>query len=66
MFWSGFWNSLLILTGWTQAEKILTLTSSGPIQGRIQQANGRNYGVYIGIPYAQPPVGALRLRVRKF
>lgn len=36
-------------------------TSSGPVQGHVA-ANATEVSEYLGIPYAQPPVGDLRFR----
>ncbi|XP_077524716.1 cholinesterase-like [Amblyomma americanum] len=37
-------------------------TSQGPLSGNIVNFNGKSVEEYLGIPYAQPPVGNLRFR----
>lgn len=39
-------------------------TQNGVLQGRLKiLENGQSYYSFLGIPYAQPPVGNLRFRV---
>ena len=39
-------------------------TNSGPVQGRMYKLpDGREVDGYLGIPYAEPPVGELRFQV---
>lgn len=36
----------------------------GTLRGKYEtSANGRNYAAFLGIPYAQPPVGKQRFKV---
>ena len=45
--------------------KAYTQTSSGGIQGYHKNSeNGRQYLAFEGIPYAQPPIGELRFKVK--
>ena len=41
---------------------ITTNTKQGPVRGRMEIMNGVDLGVFLGIPFAKPPVGALRFR----
>jgi acetylcholinesterase len=39
-------------------------TSQGDMRGiKMRSRNGRNFYAFLGIPYATPPVGALRFKV---
>nr|XP_056722773.1 cholinesterase-like [Euleptes europaea] len=40
----------------------VVLTSSGPIQGKHLPAGSKAVTAYLGIPYAEPPVGKLRFQ----
>jgi len=41
-------------------------TNDGILRGSVETSRiGRDYAKYLGIPYAQPPVGDLRFEVRK-
>lgn len=47
--------------------KDVTLTSvvntmTGPVVGIVKNMNGENLNFFLGIPYAQPPIGELRLQ----
>ncbi|XP_060094741.1 cholinesterase-like [Heteronotia binoei] len=54
---------LSLLEPKTSAENETTVvTSSGPIQGKYLSAGSRNVTAYLGIPYAEPPVGKLRFQ----
>ncbi|XP_060095204.1 cholinesterase-like [Heteronotia binoei] len=54
---------LSLLEPKTSAENETTVvTSSGPIQGKHLSAGSRNVTAYLGIPYAEPPVGKLRFQ----
>ena len=46
-------------TGWNVGQVVST--SSGPVQGRASR-NLSDVSEYLGIPYAQPPVGSLRFQ----
>lgn len=42
-------------------------TRLGRIQGLLLSSrNGKKFGAFMGVPYAQPPVGNLRLEVSGF
>ncbi|XP_060095202.1 cholinesterase-like isoform X4 [Heteronotia binoei] len=61
-FWMRFLLlSLLELKSSAKGE-IIVVTSSGPIQGKHVPAGSRNVTAYLGIPYAEPPVGKLRFQ----
>ncbi len=38
-------------------------TRNGEIEGRVMNHNRQSFGVYCGIPFAEPPVGRLRFQV---
>jgi len=39
---------------------------TGWVQGQVYKSReGRNYFQFLGLPYAQPPVGSLRFEVKK-
>ncbi|XP_054166211.1 cholinesterase 1-like [Oppia nitens] len=46
----------------TLTRDVSVTVENGRINGRTQSYNGTNVEVYLGIPYAKPPVGALRFR----
>ncbi|XP_074604627.1 acetylcholinesterase-1-like [Brevipalpus obovatus] len=37
-------------------------TLNGPIAGMVKNVNGKDLNLFLGIPYAKPPVGELRLQ----
>ncbi|XP_078692353.1 esterase SG1-like [Branchiostoma floridae x Branchiostoma belcheri] len=41
---------------------VVKVTTSGLIRGFVNSYNGVDVETYLGVPYATPPVGALRLR----
>ncbi|KAJ7317245.1 hypothetical protein JRQ81_003407 [Phrynocephalus forsythii] len=43
-------------------EDIVVITSTGPIKGKQVPAGSGNATAYLGIPYAEPPVGKLRFQ----
>ena len=43
-------------------EYIVAVTKLGPVRGRIEQVQGINLGIFLGIPFAQPPIAELRFR----
>ncbi|XP_065272032.1 cholinesterase-like [Emys orbicularis] len=43
----------------------VVLTTSGPIQGKRLQAGSSTVTAFLGIPYAEPPVGALRFHKKE-
>lgn len=57
---------LLYTLLWTFAmganSEVITTTSQGVLAGKTETVDGRTVEVYLGIPYAQPPVGQLRFR----
>ncbi|XP_013394565.1 liver carboxylesterase 1-like [Lingula anatina] len=52
--------TVLFMVGTNQA-KILE-TKLGKIRGKTETLNGKEIDVYLGIPYAEPPLGHLRFR----
>uniref|UniRef100_A0A8C3S5U2 Carboxylesterase type B domain-containing protein n=1 Tax=Chelydra serpentina TaxID=8475 RepID=A0A8C3S5U2_CHESE len=40
----------------------VVLTTSGPIRGKLLQAGSSTVTAFLGIPYAEPPMGALRFQ----
>lgn len=45
-------------------EGILVETKQGQVRGQIEiSRGGRNFYAFYGIPYAEPPIGELRLEV---
>lgn len=50
--------------GRTSKTLIVTLPNDGKLVGRfMRSSNGNGIRAFIGIPYAEPPVGNLRFRV---
>ena len=43
-------------------DRLVVQTSSGPIRGRSTMVQGREVHVFNGVPFAKPPVDALRFR----
>lgn len=43
-------------------DRLVVQTSSGPIRGRSVQVQGREVHVFLGIPFAKPPVGENRFK----
>ncbi|XP_077180755.1 uncharacterized protein LOC143831559 isoform X2 [Paroedura picta] len=43
-------------------DETVVVTSSGPIRGKHLPAGSRTVTAYLGIPYAEPPVGKLRFQ----
>ena len=39
---------------------VVEIPSWGKVEGYKDKLDGKNISVYLGIPYAQPPVGKLR------
>lgn len=51
--------------GWTLEDAPRVKTPLGPIKGYYKiSGNGRQYEAYEGIPYALPPIGKFRFRVK--
>lgn len=43
-------------------DRLTVVTTSGPIRGRTAKLEGREVRIFTGVPYAKPPVEALRFR----
>ena len=39
-------------------------TDTGSLEGLKETYDGEKYDIYMGIPYAEPPVGNLRFQVK--
>ncbi|XP_015279094.1 PREDICTED: cholinesterase-like, partial [Gekko japonicus] len=46
----------------SEGDDTIVVTSSGPIKGRRLQVGSGSVTAYLGIPYAEPPVGKLRFQ----
>ncbi len=51
---------LVLVASAARAEDGVVKTETGEVQGRVVERNGKPVRVWKGIPYAAPPVGALR------
>ncbi|XP_077180763.1 cholinesterase-like isoform X2 [Paroedura picta] len=59
------WIFLLFLLASSSASEeddTVVVTSSGPVKGRHLQAGSGHVTAYLGIPYAEPPLGKLRFQ----
>lgn len=57
--------SFLATLGWTLEDVPRVKTPLGAIKGYYKiSENGRQYEAYEGIPYALPPIGKFRFRVK--
>ena len=44
--------------------RLTVLTTSGPVEGtRVSMSKNEKVWAFLGIPYAEPPIGGLRFRV---
>lgn len=43
-------------------DRLVVQTSSGPIRGRSVTVHGREVHVFLGVPFAKPPIEGLRFR----
>lgn len=67
MFSTGrfiFWLLLIVVT--VNCDNLIVKTDNGKVRGVAQTTflNQKEYIAYRGIPYAEPPVGNLRYKVR--
>lgn len=57
--------SSFVTLGWTLEDAPRVKTPLGPIKGYYKiSSNGRQYEAYEGIPYALPPIGKFRFKVK--
>lgn len=57
-------RNILCLLFYLKCEEFITETTEGLLQGYALKArNGRTVIGFSGIPYAKPPIGALRFQV---
>ncbi|CAM4656531.1 unnamed protein product [Caretta caretta] len=54
--------SLLGPSSGSDDDGTVVLTTSGPIRGKLLQVGSSTVTAFLGIPYAEPPVGALRFQ----
>lgn len=55
--------SLLVVAAQTLVQRSSVVTTTlGPVQGLRKTVKGRDVDVYYGIPFARPPIGALRFK----
>lgn len=57
-----FLLSLFYCSALASESKLIASTSQGQLIGKTERFNGNAVEAYLGIPYAQPPVGKLRFR----
>ncbi|XP_060095198.1 acetylcholinesterase-like isoform X1 [Heteronotia binoei] len=62
LLWLSFLILCLLEVKSSAEGETIAVTSSGPIQGKHVPAGSRNVIAYLGIPYAEPPVGKLRFK----
>lgn len=55
-----FWLNLCQVHG--ILDRLTVQTTSGPIRGSATQVEGHEVHVFLGIPYAKPPIDSLRFR----
>ncbi|XP_062977735.1 cholinesterase-like [Elgaria multicarinata webbii] len=46
----------------SESDTVVVVTSSGPVKGKQVPAGSGSVTAYLGIPYAEPPLGKLRLQ----
>ncbi|KAH8039161.1 hypothetical protein HPB51_005337 [Rhipicephalus microplus] len=59
---AGLFALCVTAAGVTAGRHITTETLNGHVRGLIENVGGVNVATYLGIPYAEPPVGELRFR----
>ena len=60
-----FFNSLVLFGDFVDG--VLLHTKQGSLKGLVSQSrNGRDFYSFYSIPYAEPPLGELRFKVRYF
>lgn len=53
---------VLVTNANAMIDRLVVQTTSGPIRGRSLKVEGHEVHVFNGIPYAKPPIEALRFR----
>ncbi|XP_064472869.1 acetylcholinesterase-like [Ornithodoros turicata] len=48
--------------GTAATSEVIISTSGGNIRGDVEEVHGRPIARFLGVPYAEPPIGALRFR----
>ena len=67
MICSTFWSVLLVTIASVASREPIRKTSSGRVRGfETESLPGHPVEIYLGIPYARPPVGQLRFEVMPF
>ncbi|KAL8212969.1 UNVERIFIED_CONTAM: hypothetical protein K2H54_059873 [Gekko kuhli] len=62
LLWLSFLVLSLLEPKSSAEDNTVVAISSGPIRGKHLPAGSRNITAYLGIPYAEPPVGKLRFQ----
>uniref|UniRef100_A0ACB8EFS0 Uncharacterized protein n=1 Tax=Sphaerodactylus townsendi TaxID=933632 RepID=A0ACB8EFS0_9SAUR len=63
LLWSLSFLALSLVESESSADNgTVVVTTTGPIQGKHLPAGSRSVTAYLGIPYAEPPVGKLRFQ----
>ncbi|XP_015263440.1 PREDICTED: cholinesterase-like [Gekko japonicus] len=62
LLWLSFLVLSLLEPKSSAEDETVVVTGSGPVRGKHLPAGSRNITAYLGIPYAEPPVGKLRFQ----
>ncbi|XP_072317470.1 cholinesterase-like [Eucyclogobius newberryi] len=52
----------IVNTSWSRVDDLVVQTKNGNVQGALNPVLGGHVRVFLGIPYAKPPLGPLRFR----